>query len=41
VRLGVKAAGTQLYLMPWAEQAPNPAGRVALSEQFDRLLGRQ
>jgi len=37
VRLGVKAARMQLYVMARAEQAPNPDSRVVLSEQRDAL----
>ena len=37
LRLGVKAARLQLYIVARAEQAPNPDSRVTLSEQRDAL----
>lgn len=41
LRLGVRAAGMQLYIMARAEQAPNPASRVLLSDQRDSLGSRR
>jgi len=37
VRLGVKAARMQLYVVARAEQAPNPDSRVLLSSELDAL----
>jgi len=37
LRLAVKAAGLQLYVIARAEQAPNPDSRVVLSDQRDAL----
>lgn len=37
VRMGVKAAGLQLYVIARGEQAPNPDSRVVLSDERDAL----
>jgi choline dehydrogenase-like flavoprotein len=37
LRTATKARGMELYLMARAEQAPNPASRVLLSDQSDAL----